>query len=298
MNKRNWLVKQDEVKGGLGVEIWNALLLADHPVYQSLFDKYKMPHKTQFYTRPAIVKSTFGRVFNPMPEFFRSGTLGKCLCAQMGIGYTPFADRIGNMRRFGEEGDQYHIAFECADGKLSLVDIFTVLFEYGHYVEQRAAHKLGAQSGKFTMRKTSFYPAILIHGYRDGLDQAEKNQILCSGDKLSAYVNAYWLAWLFGIDLRNWISGIVMDEITMMDDADSFFRNVLLEIGDYIMDREYADKLFLSAGEYALDCLKSNANIDELGLCLQIDKASYILLIRILEFADKNKAIKSNSASK
>jgi len=154
MSTINWLVTKDEVKGVAGAEIWNALLLADHPAYQALFDKYNMPRKTQVYTRPSIVKSTFGKVFNPTPEFFSSGTLGKHICDQVGIGYTPLADRIGNMRRFGDKGDQYHIAFECADGTLNLVDVFTVLFEYGHYVEQRAAQQLGIEPGKFTLRKT------------------------------------------------------------------------------------------------------------------------------------------------
>lgn len=287
MNKIDWLVKQDEVKESIGVEIWNTLLLTDHPYYKALFDKCNMGCRTSIYTRSSIVKATFGKIFNPTPEFFMSGTLGKHICDQTGVLYTPLADSIGNMRRFGAEGDQYCIAFECIDSKLNLVDIFTVLYEYGHYVEQRVAQDLGVAPGKLKIRKTSFYPAILIHGYCDNLNQAIKNEILCKGDKLAAYLNAYWLAWLFNIDLRNWLSGMVMDEITSTGGMDSFVRDVWLEFGDYILDRELADKLFLSCGEYSLDCLNLNENIEELNFCKQIDKASYVLLINILEYIDR-----------
>lgn len=245
-------------------------LLFDYPEYQALFDLYEI-EQCPMFTSPPSVEKTLGAVFDADLVFTAPGNVGKIVRKKLPQDEYVLDSSAGHMVRYGEHFEKYLIVIATAAKEIKAVDKSTVLRMFGHYCEQRI---LAAQPmyKAYEMRDTAYKDAVEL--VNRALPNAALPEVIA--DNLTAWLNAIWLCWIFNLDQRWVIIGMVLDEISNPQGVSSFISNVMSTLKPLLTDRESAERFFRIASGSGFDNCFDDRNV--VGLCQGIDKATRMLL--------------------
>lgn len=247
-------------------------LLEDYPLYTHLFEIFCISD-CSLYTLATDVELTFGHIFDARLVFYRDGIwLEKG--TQSSIEHDVNLDgMMGTMARYGSDYSQCLVAISSTNADINVVDKGSALKLYGHYCEQRLLVGQRMYS-PYEMRDTAYADALRV--IKDGRIKAVKGAASFAADNLIAWINAVWLCWIFNLDVRPVIVGMVLDDITNPHTASNFATAVLPAWKDILTDRLVAEKVFRGSGGPGFnDCFEDG---DVLRLCQQIDRATAALL--------------------
>jgi hypothetical protein len=247
-------------------------LVHDHPRYRAMFRSFGMKNLSML-TRTNDVRETLGQVFDARLSFHLRGTLVRDI-REFAPEVAPTApNSMAYMVRYGDGFTRCLIALETPDLHCRVVDKGSVLRAYGHYIEQRTlVGQRMYRAGE--MRDSSFMDAYQIVQRR--CDWLSPEALPVAADTLISWLNAIWICWLFRLDPRAIIAGMVLDDITSSWAATHFAEDVFPQWQDVLTNRGAAEGIFAQGCSVGFDhCFEEK---DVMRLCRQIDAATRKLL--------------------
>jgi hypothetical protein len=254
--------------------------LNDCPEYRGLFKKLKIPDLMDQSVCTERAKETVVQSFDAQFSVHLPGRISDDLREAGHQHYPPDSNFLGYMARTGENLNEFYVALTCnASGPpYATINIGALLHEYGHYVEER--HCVHLLENGDDSRGTSYFDALLwcMEQKGDVLTYDDESSNLAF--EIAAWLNSIWLCWLFSVDPKQALVGMVVNLQSKGRLGQIFIENEIPKILKIATNRTAAERFFRE-GDYERGFDNFFQERDVLQRCLQIDDATSRLLIDI-----------------